>query len=195
MIADEFDSKVTGIDISQEYIRTAQKLSDLVGLSDKTSFIQADALNLPFDNGSFDVVWTQHVQMNIEDKSRFYSEMKRVLKDNGIFIYYDIFRLNGKDINYPVPWANDPSVSFLATTTEMDHILRELGFSKSQSTDQTYKATQFLVGLFEKVKKNGLPKLGLNVLMGDATKEKLGNILKGLEEEKIALESGIYKKL
>ena len=195
MIADKFNSKVTGIDISQEYIRTAQKLSDLVGLSDKTSFIQADALNLPFDNGSFDVVWTQHVQMNIEDKSRFYSEIKRVLKDNGVFIYYDIFRLNGKDVNYPVPWANDASISFLATTTEMDKILRGLGFTKSKSTDQTYKATQFLIGLFEKVKKNGLPKLGLNVLMGDATKEKLGNILKGLEEEKIALQSGVYRKM
>ncbi|MEN8229786.1 MAG: methyltransferase domain-containing protein [Bacteroidota bacterium] len=194
MLADEFNCRVTGIDICQEYIRTAQKLSDLVDLKSHTRFIQADALNLPFASGSFDVVWTQHVQMNIEDKTRFYEEIDRVLTDTGIFIYYDIFRLNGEDVNYPVPWANNASVSFLATTSSMNNILHELGFIKSQSTDQTEKATQFLLGLFENLRKNGPPKLGLNVLMGGATKEKLGNILKGLEEEKIVLQSGIYKK-
>ena len=37
---------------------------------------------MPFDNNSFDVVWTQHASMNIADKSRLYSEMYRVLKSN-----------------------------------------------------------------------------------------------------------------
>ncbi|MEN8202843.1 MAG: methyltransferase domain-containing protein [Bacteroidota bacterium] len=192
MLADELDCKVTGIDISEEYIRTAKKLSALVGLKKKTKFIQADALNMPFKDGSFDVVWTQHVQMNIEDKQKFYSEIRRVLKARGMFIYYDIFKLNGQDINYPVPWANDATVSHLATPSEMDEILQGLGFSKSQSRNQTYKAKQFLNGLFEKLKQNGPPLLGLNVLMGASTKEKLGNILKGLEEGRLALQSGVY---
>ncbi len=194
MLADEFNSKVTGIDISHEFIRTAQKLSELVGLRNKTEFIQGDALDLPFDNESFDVVWTQHVQMNINDKTRFYSEIKRVLTDKGILIYYDIFKKDKEDVDYPVPWADYPSVSFLNTITVMDKILKDLGFTKMQTTDQTYKAIQFLKSLFEKIKKDGPPKLGLNVLMGDSTKVKLGNILKGLEENKIVLQSGIYQK-
>ena len=194
MLADEFNFKVTGIDISHEYIRTAQKLSELVRLEHKTKFIQADALELPFGKGSFDVVWTQHVQMNIHDKVKFYSEIERVLSDNGTFIYYDIFKQENGDVDYPVPWANNPSISFLETISTMNGILTDLGFTKMQSTDQTAKASQFLLGLFEKIKLNGPPNLGLNVLMGSSTKEKLGNILKGLEEEKIVLQSGIYKK-
>ena len=194
MLADEFNFKVTGIDISHEFIRTAQKLSDLVGLNHKTKFLQADALDLPFESESFDVVWTQHVQMNISDKAKFYSEIERVLTNNGTFIYYDIFRKDKKDVDYPVPWANDASVSFLETISNMDKILTDLGFLKIQSTDQTYKASQFLIGLFEKLKLNGPPNLGLNVLMGNSTKVKLENILKGLGEEKIVLQSGIYKK-
>lgn len=194
MLADEFNCKVTGIDMSHEFIRTAQKLSEIVGLKDKTEFIQADAINLPFDNESFDVVWTQHVQMNISDKAKFYSEIKRVLTDKGTLIYYDVFKKDNEDVDYPVPWANDASVSFLGTISTMNNLLKNLEFTKLQTTDQTYKATQFLISLFEKIKKNGPPKLGLNVLMGDSTKEKLNNILKGLEENKIVLQSGIYKK-
>ncbi len=194
MLADEFNCKVTGIDISHEFIRTAHKLSELVGLNSKTEFVQADALNLPFDNESFDVVLTQHVQMNIEDKARFYSEIKRVLTGQGVFIYYDILKKGDEDIDYPVPWANDISVSFLGTFSTMDSILKDLGFTNLQTINQTNKATRFLVNSFEKIKMNGLPKLGLNVLMGDSTKIKLVNILKGLEENKIVLQSGIYKK-
>ncbi len=86
MLADRFNCKVTGIDICNEYIRTAQKLSEITGLADKTEFIQADATDLPFEKGTFDIVWTQHVQMNIEDKAKFYSEIKRVLLDEGVIV-------------------------------------------------------------------------------------------------------------
>ncbi len=66
MLADEFNCNVSGIDMSHEFIRTAQKLSELVELNGTIEFVQGDALDLPFQDGSFDVVWTQHVQMNIE---------------------------------------------------------------------------------------------------------------------------------
>ncbi len=194
MLADDFNCKVTGIDLSHEFIRTASALSQLVGLQDKTEFVQASALDLPLEDASFDVVWTQHVQMNIKNKSKFYSEIDRVLSTKGTFVYYDIFRKNGEDVDYPVPWADDASLSFLDTPANMQCILRELGFRKIQSTDQTYEGSQFLMGLFENLRKNGPPKIGLNVLMGASTKEKLVNILKGLDEEKILLQSGIYKK-
>jgi ubiquinone/menaquinone biosynthesis C-methylase UbiE len=90
MLAAQFNCQVIGIDLCKEYVNTAQKLSELVGLTAQTEFVHADALNLPFANGSFDIVWTQHVQMNIEDKAKFYSEIKRVLNDEGAIVYYDI---------------------------------------------------------------------------------------------------------
>ena len=194
MLAQQFNCQVTGIDLNQEYIRTARGLSELLGLQGKTKFVQASALDLPFENGSFDVVWTQHVQMNISDKGKFYSEIERVLSDRGMLVYYDIFRKNSADVDYPVPWADNASISFLGSIAHMDHILNTLGFQKAHTTDQTSKASQFLAALFEKLKMNGPPTLGLNVLMGKSTKVKLENILKGLEDGKIVLQSGIYKK-
>jgi len=194
MLADEYHCQVTGIDLSHEYIRTAKGLSDLVGLQDRTNFIQSNALELPFENGSFDVVWTQHVQMNVRYKLKFYSEIERVLASHGTFIYYDIFRTESGEVNYPVPWADDPAASFLVTPAQMDDILERLCFKNMLTTDQTEEGIHFLQNLFEKVKVNGLPSLGLNVLMGSSTGEKLGNILRGLKEEQIVLQSGIYVK-
>ena len=194
MLAEQFNCHVTGIDLCKEYVLTAQKLSELVGLSSQTEFVRADALNLPFADGSFDIVWTQHVQMNIEDKARFYSEIKRVLNDEGAIVYYDIFTKNVGNITYPVLWANTASISFLETVPNVDALLNELGFVKLQTSDQTLKAKQFLISLFQKIKTNGSPNLGLNVLMGISTKKKLSNILKGIEENKIELQSGIYRK-
>ncbi len=155
MLADRFNCKVTGIDLSEEYITTAQKLSQLVGLADKTKFIKSDALNLPFENSSFDVVWTQHVQMNIKDKSKFYTEIYRVLKDEGALVYYDIFKKGEEELTYPLPWANNASISFLETIKLVDALLNDLGFEKLQTTDQTLKAKQFLLGTLGKLKKQG----------------------------------------
>jgi ubiquinone/menaquinone biosynthesis C-methylase UbiE len=194
MLADEFNCNVTGIDMSHEFILAARKLSELVGLRDKTQFLQGDALELPFENGSFEVAWTQHVQMNISDKTGFYSEIARVLTDNGIFIYYDIFRKNSSELDFPVPWANDPSISFLGTIQNMETILKNLGLTKVQTTDQTENAIEFFSGMFERNNKNGPKKLGLDILMGDSTPEKFGNLYKGLKQNKILLQSGIYKK-
>jgi ubiquinone/menaquinone biosynthesis C-methylase UbiE len=193
MLADNFYCKVTGIDLCQEYIRTAKKLSELVGLADNTEFIKADALNLPFKDGSFDIVWTQHVQMNIENKTKLYSEIKRVLVNDGALIYYDIFKKDKQDLNYPLPCANNPFVSFLESIEVMDSILNHLGFVKLQTSDQTNKAKQFLINSIERIKIDSKPILGLKVLMGKSIKKKLYNLLKGIEENRIELQSGIYR--
>lgn len=194
MLADEFNCEVTGIDLSHEFILTARKLSALIGLSDKTEFVQGDALELPFENGSFDLAWTQHVQMNISDKYGFYSEISRVLTGDGTFVYYDIFRTGKDELEYPVPWANDPSISFLGSILNMETILRNLGFTKIQTTDQTENAIAFFSAMFERNNKAGPKRVGLDLLMGDSTPEKFGNLLKGLKSNKIVLQSGIYKK-
>jgi len=133
--------------------------------------------------------------MNINDKSKFYSEICRVLNDEGILVYYDIFKKDKGDIKYPVPWANNASISFLETIPVVDALLSDLNFVKLQTSDQTLKARQFLINAFEKIKNHGHSKLGLNVLMGNSTNKKLANILDAIEENKIELQSGIYRKM
>lgn len=194
MLADEFNCKAVGLDLSEEFITAATLLSELVGLSQSTKFIQGDAINIPFPDKSFDVVWTQHVQMNIRDKSKFYREIDRVLNTNGIFIYYDILKKGTKEVDYPLPWANNSEISFLMQSSEMDSILQDLGLFKTESADETENGISFFEHLLKNKSDRITSKLGLDILMGTSTKEKISNLLRGLKEERIHLQSGIYKK-
>ena len=194
MLADEFNCRVTGIDITPEFIRTARQLSDLVGLHERTEYLVGDALDLPFENGYFDIAWTEHVQMNIENKSRFYGEISRVLRDGGLFIYYDIFRKGDGELKYPLPWANDPSISFLTTTESVHEILTGLGLKKLQTTDFTSRGIDFFNEVFENISQNGMPVLGLNLILGEQTGLKMNNLMNALQENVLELQSGIYSK-
>ncbi len=193
MLADDYNCQATGIDISHEYIRTAKELSKLVKLERKTTFIQGDATRLPFEDNSFDVIWTQHVQMNIPNKKKFYSEISRVLKAGGYFLYYDIFKKGKEEVDYPMPWASTSDLSFLFKEDEMDSFLTQLGLTKEQSTDQTQAGIEFFNALVAKMKEFGPPKMGLNVLMGETTKPKLMNLLAYLKSGGLELKSGVYK--
>lgn len=192
MLADEFDCDVTGIDLSDEYIRTSNELSKLVKLDHKTKFVVGDATDLPFDTDSFEIVWTQHVQMNISEKKKFYSEISRVLKPSGLLLYYDIFKNNDIEVEYPMPWASTSDHSFLFKSDKMNDILIELGFKKSEVTNQTQAGIDFFEALFEKKKKFCPSEIGLNVLMGESTRPKLFNLLNHLKSGALMLESGIY---
>ena len=194
MLVEEHGCRTTGIDLSHEYIRTAKKLSELVNLDEGTSFVQGNATQLPFQDNSFDVVWTQHVQMNIPDKKKFYSEINRVLKSGGRFIFYDILQKGDGQINYPMPWASNAHLSFLFKAKEMDGLLQEFGFIEEQSVDQTQAGIDFFESLLARLKESGPPKMGLNVLMGETTKPKLMNLLSHLKSGELELKSGVYKK-
>ena len=67
-LADAFQCTVVGLDLTEEYCRVAERLSARVGLAERTSFKQGSALDIPFPDREFDVVWTEHAQMNIADK-------------------------------------------------------------------------------------------------------------------------------
>ncbi len=54
-----------------------------MGLDDKVSYRNEDALNIPFSDGTFDIVWTQHAAMNIADREALYKEVARVLRPCG----------------------------------------------------------------------------------------------------------------
>ena len=94
--------QVTGIDLSEPFADAARYLTERTGQSERVSFDTASALELPFDDGHFDVVLLQHVAMNISDRARLYREIRRVLKLSGRFAIYDVV-LNSGDPHYPVP--------------------------------------------------------------------------------------------
>lgn len=149
LLARRYGSHVTGIDLTQELCDVAEDLTRRVGLSDRVEIRQGNALNLPFENDSFDVVWTQHVSMNIADKVKLYREMRRVIKVGGRLAFFDILAGPLQPIHFPVPWAEDGSVSFLATADETRSNVKDAGFAVRIWEDVTQEAVNFFAQLSE----------------------------------------------
>lgn len=193
-LAREFGCRVTGIDLTDEYCSAAAMLSAKVGLSEFVDYRQGDATNLPFDNGSFDVVWTEHVAMNIPDKSRLYREIYRVVKPRGTLAIYDILAGPSAPVLFPVPWARTSDTSFLVRPDQLRKLLEEAGFTVSDWSDTTDAALAWFVTLADKISEDGLPPLGFHVLLGDDFQVMAQNQLRNLEEERIVLAQVIANK-
>jgi ubiquinone/menaquinone biosynthesis C-methylase UbiE len=65
VIASDCGCRVTGIDLTQEFIDVAQELTERCGLAGQIEFRQGDALEMPFEDACFDHVWSHNVTMNI----------------------------------------------------------------------------------------------------------------------------------
>lgn len=193
-LATEFGCRVTGIDLTDEYCRAAAMLSARIGLVDLVDYRQGDATRLPFDDSSFDVVWTEHVAMNIPDKAQLYGEMHRVLKLGGTLAIYDILAGPCGPVLFPVPWARTPDTSFLVRPDELRSHLEKAGFTVSDWSDTTDAARAWFVSLAEKIDKEGLPTLGSHVLLGTDFQMMAQNQRRNLEEGRITLAQVIAVK-
>lgn len=193
-LAREFGCRVTGIDLTEEYCRAAAMLSDRIGLAALIDYRQGDATNLPFADASFDVVWTEHVAMNIPDKPRLYGEMYRVLKPGGTLAIYDILAGPSGPVLFPVPWARTPESSFLATPERLRELLEKAGFTLAAWSDTTDAARAWFVSLAEKIRREGLPPLGFHVLLGSDFQVMAQNQRRNLEEGRIVLAQVVAKK-
>jgi ubiquinone/menaquinone biosynthesis C-methylase UbiE len=127
-LAHRYGCRVTVLDLTDEYCAVGQTLTAWTKLEDKVSFVCANALAMPFPDGSFDVAWTQHASMNIADKAGLYREMARVIRVGGRLAFFDVFAGPNQPIHFPVPWASDPSFNFLLTPDETRALIAESGF-------------------------------------------------------------------
>lgn len=193
-LAMEFGCRVTGIDLTEEYCRAAEMLSSKVGLAEQVDFRQGDATNLPFDDGVFDVVWTEHVAMNIPDKTRLYGEMHRVLKPGGTLAIYDVLAGPSEAVLFPVPWARTPETSFLVQPNELRRLLEDAGFTIADWSDTTEAAHEWFMALAEKIRKEGFPLLGFHLLMGPDFREMAQNQGRNLQERRIVLGQVVARK-
>lgn len=193
-LAREFGCRVTGIDLTDEYCRTATMLSKRIGLAELVNYSQGDATNLPFPEASFDVVWTEHVAMNIPDKPALYREMYRVLKPGGTLAIYDILAGPAGPVMFPVPWARTPDSSFLVTPEQLRDLLEKSGFNVTAWSDTTEAARAWFVSLAEKIRKEGLPPLGFHLLLGSDFQVMAQNQRRNLEEGRILLAQVVAKR-
>jgi len=193
-LAKAFGCRVTGIDLTEEYCRAAEMLTAKVGLAGLVDYRQGDATDPPFDDAVFDVVWTEHVAMNIPDKHRLYGEMHRVLKPGGTLAIHDVMAGPSGPVLFPVPWARTPETSFLVQPGELRGLLEDAGFTISDWSDTTEAARAWFVALAERIRKDGLPPVGFHLLLGPAFQAMAQNQGRNLQEGRIVLVQVVARK-
>lgn len=190
-LAASLGCEVVGIDLSPSFIDAAIYLTERCGLSDRAKFQVADALNLPFEDGTFDAVFLQHVAMNIKDRPALYAEVHRVLSPSGRFGTYDLVLRHG-DMTFPVPWARDDSTSFLLNEDDTRIELERAGFTPTLWRDDTELAAKWF-----KATMTGPPPpngLSLGLVMGPEFREMATNLAGNLRESRLSLLSAVLKR-
>jgi ubiquinone/menaquinone biosynthesis C-methylase UbiE len=176
---------VTGIDLTEEYVRAAEDLAKRVGLENQVSYQRGSALALPFAPHSFDGAYMLHVGMNIQDKARLFAEIRRALRPGGVFGIYDVMRENGEgDLSFPLPWASSPDTSFVESAVTYRALLQDAGFTVQKERSRREFAVEFWRA--RAAQGGGPPPLSLHILMGTSAPQKVANMIDNLERGLIA---------
>ncbi len=186
MLASTPGCRVDCLELSRDFCAGAALLNRLTGLDDKIDVHVGSALDMPFTDDSFDVVWMQNVGMNIADKRKLYTEIHRVLKQGGRFAFQEMAAGETATSYFPLPWASDPADSFLVSTEEMRSALGETGFVVEHFEDTSDAHLSRPVA-------DGAPSaLTLGVYV-DNLAQKARNARRSLEEGQVRLVRGVFR--
>ena len=172
----EHGCQVTGVDLSEEFVRVAASLTRMVKLQQNATFRQASALKLPFDSNTFDGAYEIHVGMNIADKAGVFTEVARVLKRGARFAIFDIMRTGEGALKFPLPWARSPETSFVASLEEYRQALQAAGFGIDHQRGRRQFAIEFMRSMMARAVSER-PVLGVHLLMGEQAGLMLQNVM------------------
>ena len=190
----ETGCRVTGIDLSEAYIDTAERLTQLLDMQEQVLFHACSALELPFEDDSFDGVWSLQMNMNVEDKLSWLKETYRVIKPGGRAVLYEVCGNKNTPLHFPVPWAQDSSMSFLVPPALFRNLITSAGFDIEIWSDKTDLAQKAFADAKEPVGEPDLPILGVHLLAGEDIQVKAYNLHRNLNEERVSLNETVAVK-
>ena len=186
-VASRFGCRVTGIDLTPEFISTGQTLCDWVGLSGRVTLHQGDATAMPFPDDCFDAAFMLHVGMNIVDKNRLFAEVYRLLRPGAVFGVYDVMQTSEEMLAYPVPWSSEPGTSALASQERYVEALVGAGFRIGKIRDRRDFAAAFFAETRRRMEAaGGAPPLGVHIAMGDSAPLKISNMVDNIASGRVA---------
>lgn len=192
-LAAEFGAVVTGLDLTEGFCRTARELTTLVGLADRVTFQQGDALAPRFPAGSFDAVWSQNTIMNIPDHPRLFRQVHRILVEGGLCALETVLAGPGGEVIFPTFWASTPEMNFLMRPDAARALLRDSGFEEVLWEDTTADT------LARARRRHETPPpadgaLGRDVLVVADVDRKIENAVRNLVEKRIVTVRAVHRR-
>jgi len=182
---------VVGLDLAPSFVAAAELLAGRAGLGDRARYEVGDLTRLPFGDGSFDLVWTQHAVMNIRDREQVYREFRRVLRPAGRLAFHDVLAGEGQPgPHFPVPWAKGVGTSYLLTEPETIQVLARAGFQPGIWKNVTAEA----VAAFGQQRPPPAPGQGLATVMGPRFMGMAANLARSIREGRVRLVMGVCQQ-
>lgn len=147
-------AETVGVNLCEDAIDAARRVALQRGLHRQARFDVADYTALPYENGSFDVVWALESLCHAHPKSAFYQEAARVLRPGGRLILAEYMR-SSRDIDEAAEamvrrWLDGWAIPDIDTGGEHLAAARGAGFSFAQLSDFTPRVRRSLGKLYRR---------------------------------------------
>ena len=195
-LAETFGCQVTGVDFAPAYVDIARLLADKAGLAGKVRYVAGSITDMPFLSETFDLVWSQHVVMNIRDRDGLYGEIRRVLKKGGKFAFFDPYVPAGGEVpHYPTPWAESVATSTLLTEDETRASLAQAGLQVQRWDDVSERGMAWIAQQRQQIQQLAAaptgPAFSLGWVVGPRMQPMVANFARNIQEGRIRLVMGI----
>jgi len=160
VLARKYGASVVGIDIEPQLIDQARLRAKELGLASNCEFVLVEPGPMKFPDGSFDLVLSTGVIMQIEDKRGIFEEALRVLKPGGTLTCYDWMKPEGEYSEDMLHWFKMERLTYdMKTFPEYEAMLRDAGFTDIELRDRSEWYRQQVQEEYERIRSELYPRM------------------------------------
>jgi phosphoethanolamine N-methyltransferase len=128
---------VVGVDIDAASLELARRRAAAAGLSGRLAFRHVAPGPLPFDDGTFDIVFSKDTIVDLPDKGAALGELFRVARPGGAIVLSDWFRSEAPMTAEMREWTREGEETYeMATLAETVADLAGAGFADIETEDR-----------------------------------------------------------
>jgi SAM-dependent methyltransferase len=191
-LVDKYGATVDVVDLTAEFCRLGEQLTKQVGLADNVRFRCASATATGLEDEAYDLVWMQNAAMNIEDRHALYSEIRRLLRPGGQYVFQEVLAGDGGPAYYPINWATSASESFLQSPENLLRLVLESGFRCLYWEDETESTAEARRERRSYILAGNAPP---GYMSPEIQREAALNGIRASEEDRLRFGRGLFQKL